>query len=281
VEKLWDDGGWRHGCPRLARRPDSAIVRVRLLIEFSASGKVSARSRYEPVRARLLHRAGDDSVNNPDVAATASNASVHGPVNGDARHVILASRSPARIALLTGANVRFIARAAEIDEREVETPLVAAGASPGEIAAALAEAKALAVAKSAGTDAIVIGADQTLDLDGRRWVKPATLSTARNQLARLSGRRHTLHSAVAAARAGAIVWRHVESPTLTMRPLTPSAIDAYLAAAGEAALASVGAYQIEGRGIQLFERIDGDYFAILGLPLLPVLAFLRREGAIS
>jgi len=130
-------------------------------------------------------------------------------------------------------------------------------------------------------DAIVVGADQTLDLDGRHWGKPVDVVEAREQLARLSGRTHLLHTAAAAARDGAVIWRHFCTASLTMRPLTAALIDAHLARVGAAALNSVGAYQIEGAGIQLFDQIDGDYFAILGLPLLPLLGFLRREGAIE
>ena len=130
-------------------------------------------------------------------------------------------------------------------------------------------------------EALVIGADQTLDVDGNRWTKPATVAEAREQLARLSGHAHQLHSAVAVARDGAVAWRHRDSAQLTMRPLSATMIDAYLAEVGDAALASVGAYQIEGPGIRLFDRIDGDYFTILGLPLLPLLAYLRGEGAIA
>jgi septum formation protein len=194
--------------------------------------------------------------------------------------LVLASASPARSALLAAAGLAFGVTPAAIDERAVEIPLVAGGASPADLAAALAEAKAVAVSHTAG-NAFVVGADQTLDLDGNRWTKPASLAEAREQLARLSGREHRLHSAVAVARGGRMIWHHVASAGLTMRPLTAAAIDAYLADVGKAALASVGAYQIEGPGIRLFERIDGDYFAILGLPLLPLLKYLRGEGEIA
>jgi len=194
--------------------------------------------------------------------------------------IVLASASPARRALLAAAGVRFTVHPAAIDERAVEIPLIAGGASPADVAAALAEAKAVAVSRAAD-DALVIGADQTLDLDGTRWTKPANMAEAREQLARLSGREHRLHSAVAVARAGRVLWLHAESAGLTMRALSATAVDAYLADTGDAVLESVGAYQIEGPGIRLFERIDGDYFAILGLPLLPLLAYLRGEGEIA
>ena len=194
--------------------------------------------------------------------------------------IILATASASRCAILKNAGVQFAAKPAGIDEREIEAPLAAIGKSPAEIAMALAEAKALAVA-SAESDAVVIGADQVLDADGQRWNKPANLAEARDQLLALSGRTHALQSAIAIAEKDKLVWRHHEAARMTLRHLTPEIVDAYLAEVGETALSSVGAYQIEGPGIRLFERIDGDYFAILGLPLLPLLAFLREEGAIT
>ena len=194
--------------------------------------------------------------------------------------LVLASASPTRRRLLAAAGVAVDIRPAPIDERAAEAPLLAARVAPRDIAMALAAAKALA-ASEAAPDALVIGADQTLDVDGERLTKPADMEAARRQLLTLSGRPHQLHSAVACARAGTILWQHVESATLEMRHLTPAAIGRYLAAAGDDALASVGAYQLERRGIQLFERIDGDFFAILGLPLLPLLAFLRAERVLE
>jgi len=194
--------------------------------------------------------------------------------------IILASASPSRIALMTAAAIPFTARAAPIDERMIEAPLIAAGTGAADIAADLAKAKALAVGHDV-PEAIVIGADQTLELDGDLWTKPKDLAEARAQLARLSGRTHALHTAAAAARHGAITWRQSVSARLTMRPLTAAAIDAYLARVGDTALTSVGAYRIEGPGIQLFDAIDGDYFAILGLPLLPLIGYLRAEGALA
>jgi septum formation protein len=194
--------------------------------------------------------------------------------------IVLASASPTRIALLRNAGIEFSAMPAKIDERAVEAPLVASAKPPAEIAAALAEAKALSVAASE-REAFVIGADQVLAADGRVWHKPASLAEARNQIMGLSGRTHELHSAVVVVRKGAVAWRHGESVRMTMRSLAADAVDGYLARAGEGALKSVGAYQVEGPGIQLFERIDGDYFAILGLPLLPLLHFLRGAGAIT
>jgi septum formation protein len=194
--------------------------------------------------------------------------------------IILASASSARIRLLTDAGIAFEARPAPIDERDVEEPLIKDAVAPAGIAEALAAAKALAF-RDIGGDALVVGADQVLDCDGRRWTKPGSLAEAKAQLEALAGRTHRLHSAVAAVRSGAVVWRHIATATMTMRSLSPQFVDLYLARVGAAALTSVGAYQIEGPGIQLFEEIEGDYFAILGLPLLPLLAFLRRQGEIE
>jgi septum formation protein len=193
---------------------------------------------------------------------------------------VLASRSAARIALLSGAGVVFTAAASTVEERAVEAPLIAGGASPAGVAAALADAKAMDLSHRMA-DALVIGADQTLELDGNRWTKPETMAMAREQLARLSGRAHQLHSAVAIARGGTVTWRHRATATLTVRPLSAATIDAYLAEVGDVALSSVGAYQLEGTGVRLFERVEGDYFTILGLPLLPLLARLREEGVLA
>jgi septum formation protein len=193
--------------------------------------------------------------------------------------IVLASASPTRIALLRNAGLEFTAVAAQIDERAIEAALAASARPPAEIAAALAEAKALSVVASRA-GALVIGADQVLSADGRAWHKPSSIGEARDQLIALSGRTHELHSAIAVAREGTIGWRHSETVRLTMRPLTAGFIDDYLSRVGREALRSVGSYQIEGPGIQLFERIAGDYFAILGLPLLPLLAYLRNAGAI-
>jgi septum formation protein len=194
--------------------------------------------------------------------------------------LVLASASAARAAMLAGAGLSFDRDPARIDERAAEAPLRATGAGPADVAELLAEAKALDVSER-HPGALVIGADQTLGLGDERFDKPADMEAARRQLLALSGRTHTLHSAVAVARDGAVLWRELASADLTMRPLTPAFIGHYLAVVGDAALASVGCYQLEGRGAQLFERIDGDYFTVLGLPLLPLLGFLRREGVIE
>ncbi len=194
--------------------------------------------------------------------------------------LVLASASPARRALLKNAGLDFDVVPAEIDERAAEQPLAESGAPPEDIALTLAMAKAASVGERRPGD-LVIGADQVLAFEDERMSKPTDMEAARRQLLKLSGQTHSLHTAVACARGEAIVWQHVETAHLTMRKLEPAFVGRYLAAAGPEALTSVGAYQIEGRGIQLFDRIDGDYFAILGLPLLPLLAFLRGEGIVE
>lgn len=194
--------------------------------------------------------------------------------------LVLASASRSRQTLLTNAGIAFEAVPAPIDERAAEAPLLAAGAPLADVALALAMAKATAVSEQHGAD-LVVGADQVLAFEGERLVKPETMEAARAQLLRLAGKTHTLHAAVVCAHNGEIVWQHVEAAHLTMRPLSPGFVGRYLAAIGDKALESVGAYQLEGHGIQLFDKVDGDYFAILGLPLLPLLAFLRSEGVIE
>ena len=188
--------------------------------------------------------------------------------------LILASQSRARQTLLANAGINFEAVAAEIDERAVQQ---GSGLSaPGEIAALLAREKALSVsARLSGR--FVIGADQTLALGKRLFSKPAGRAQAAEQLRALAGRSHELHSAVAVARDRKILFADATIARMTMRRLGEAEIDAYLDAAGEAVTSSVGAYQLEGLGVHLFERIEGDHFTILGLPLLQLLAFLRSE----
>ncbi len=188
--------------------------------------------------------------------------------------LILASQSRTRQALLSNAGINFEAVAAEIDERAVQQ---ASGLSaPGDIAALLAREKALSVsARLSGK--FVIGADQTLALGERLFSKPAGRAQAAEQLRALAGRSHELHSAVAVACDGKILFERAAIARMTMRRLGEPAIDAYLDEAGEAVATSVGAYQLEGLGVHLFARIEGDHFTILGLPLLPLLAFLRSE----
>jgi septum formation protein len=188
--------------------------------------------------------------------------------------LILASQSRARQMLLANAGIGFEAVPADIDERAVQQ--TSGLAAPADIAALLAREKALFVS-SRQPGKYVIGADQTLALGDRLFSKPAGRAQAAEQLRALAGRVHELHSAVAVARDGKIVFADVAIARMTMRPLDEAGIDAYLDAAGEAVTSSVGAYQLEGLGVHLFERIEGDHFTILGLPLLPLLAFLRSE----
>ncbi|TCK29953.1 septum formation protein [Ancylobacter aquaticus] len=191
--------------------------------------------------------------------------------------LVLASKSAARRALLEAARLPFEVASVEVDERALEAEAVEAGAGPQAVALALARAKALA-GSAAQVGRLVIGADQTLALGAQALHKPADRAAAQSQIALLAGRTHALHSAVAVARDGAVLFTTVESAHLTMRALDAAAMDAYLDAAGEAVLSSVGGYQLEGLGIHLFTRVEGDHSVILGLPLLPLLAFLRSQG---
>lgn len=194
--------------------------------------------------------------------------------------LILASASPHRRGLLKNAGIDVVVEPSTLDERALEAPLKETGATPADVAEVLAQAKASDVSeRHAG--ALVIGADQTLALGDEVLHKPADMEEARRTLLKLSGRTHQLHSAVVVVQDGAVLFRHVETVSLTMRPLDPGFVGRYLAAAGRRALTSVGAYQIEREGIQLMERIDGDFFAIIGLPLLPLLKALREKGAID
>ncbi len=194
--------------------------------------------------------------------------------------IVLATRSRSRAAVLAGAGVAFETEDSGVDEAALKSALLAAGASPCDVAERLGEAKALAVSARRPDD-LVIGADQTLDLDGALYDKPADLAEAREHLAAMRGRGHALHGGIVAAERGEVVWRTTETSRLWMRDFTDAFLEGYLARGGAALLASVGCYQLEGEGAQLFERIEGDYFAILGLPLLPLLGFLRAKGAIA
>jgi septum formation protein len=192
--------------------------------------------------------------------------------------LILASQSGVRQALLAHAGIAFEAIPAEIDEREIQR---ASGlTAPGEIASLLAREKALWIS-SRHADQIVVGADQTLALGKQLFSKPTGRAEAADQLRTLAGNSHEPHSAVAVARDGKILFETVSVARMTMRRLGQAEIDAYLDEAGDAVTTSVGAYQLEGLGIHLFERIEGDHFTILGLPLLPLLAFLRGEGLLA
>jgi septum formation protein len=191
--------------------------------------------------------------------------------------LVLASKSSARQSLLSSAGVPIEVQAADIDERELEN--AAASLGPSAIAALLAREKALAVERH-HPGRLVLGADQMLALDGRRFAKPPDRGAARVQLRTLAGRTHELHSAIAFVHNGAVVFDHVEVARLTMRDFSDQFLDRYLDAAGSAVTQSVGAYQIEGLGIQLFDRLEGDYFTVLGLPLMAVLEYLRQRGCL-
>ncbi len=194
--------------------------------------------------------------------------------------LVLASKSASRAALLAGAGLAFDTEPSRVDERAVEEPLLAAGADPGAIALHLAEAKALDVASRRPGD-LVLGADQTLGLGNERFVKPESVAEAREHLLRLRGRPHELHSALVLACDGEVLWRHVSVARLTMRPFSDAFLDRYLETVADEVTYTVGCYRLEGPGIRLFETIDGDYFTILGLPLLPLLAELRNRGILD
>ena len=192
--------------------------------------------------------------------------------------LILASQSRARQTMLANAGIAFEAVPAEIDERAMQQS--SSLSAPGEIASLLAREKALSVS-SRKPGQFVIGADQTLALGSRLFSKPAGRAQAAEQLHALAGRSHELHSAVAVARDSRILFESVTLARMTMRRLSETEIGAYLDGAGEAVTSSVGAYQLERLGVHLFERIEGDHFTVLGLPLLPLLAFLRSERLLA
>lgn len=194
------------------------------------------------------------------------------------RRLILASQSRARKMLLENAGLDFEALPADIDERAVQRE--SGLSAPGEIASLLAQEKALFVSRQR-PDQYVVGADQTLALGSLMFSKPAGRAQAAEQLALLAGKVHELHSAVSVARDGKALFAEVSVARMTMRRLTDGEIEAYLDQAGEAVTTSVGAYQLERLGVHLFERIEGDHFTILGLPLLSLLTFLRREKLLA
>jgi septum formation protein len=193
--------------------------------------------------------------------------------------LMLASRSEARRQLLAAAHIPFDTCAVEIDERGLEAPLRAEGVDAARIACFLAREKALAGA-ARKPERLVLAADQTLSIEGEMLTKPADLPAAIAQLERLSGRTHELHSAICLARSGDILLEAVRSARLTVRPLSPAFIATYVDLVGDAVSTSVGGYRIEEAGIHLFETIEGDQSTILGLPMIPLLAYLRDEGAV-
>jgi septum formation protein len=195
-----------------------------------------------------------------------------------ATNVILASTSAIRMQLLRSAGVTFEAVPAGVDEESIKTALLAEGLAPRDIADALAEAKAVKVSRR--LLGLVIGADQTLDFRGGLFDKAATVDEARARLQEMRGQVHKLHCGMVVARDGTAIWREVVTTTLHMRPFTDAWLEGYLERNSPAILSSVGCYQLEGEGVQLFDRIEGDYFAILGLSLIPLLDLLRRHEAL-
>ncbi|WP_420407725.1 Maf-like protein [Hoeflea sp.] len=194
------------------------------------------------------------------------------------QRLVLASASPFRKTMLENAGLRFKVEPAEIDERAVEGALTDLDAES--VASVLAEAKAQDVA-ARNPGSIVIGSDQTLSIDDTLLHKPKDMDEARRRLLTLSGRTHALNSAVVLVRDDETLWRHVSVAHLTMRKLDPGFVGRHLASVGDKVLSSVGAYQYEGEGIQLFERIEGDYFTIVGMPMLPLLEKLRDLAVID
>ncbi|MCF6369029.1 Maf-like protein [Rhizobium halophilum] len=193
--------------------------------------------------------------------------------------LVLASSSPFRRMLMDNAGLTFETRAASIDERAIEAAL-ADDATPDNVAMELARAKALDVSRDL-QGALVLGSDQTMSLGERVYHKPKDLDEAKRHLLSLSENTHRLNSAIALAQDDRIIWEHVSHAELTVRPLSESFVERYIQRCGDKLLGSVGAYQLEGEGIQLFSEIRGDYFTILGLPLLPLLGKLRELGAID
>jgi len=194
------------------------------------------------------------------------------------RRVILASQSQSRRAVLSAAGVDAEAMPSYLDEEGVKAAMRADKIPVRDQAMQLAELKAVKISQR--EDALVIGCDQMLSLDGIAFDKPHDLAEARKHLQRLSGKTHILETAIIICEGGAPVWRHMARPRLTMRPLSEGFIDSYIEAGGESLLSTVGAYQLEGLGAQLFTSIEGDYFSVLGLPLLPLLDYLRVRGVL-
>ena len=194
--------------------------------------------------------------------------------------IVLASTSPSRRALLANAGLVFTAKKPDVDERAIEAPYLKTGATPAFLAALLSREKALDVSARV-KNTFVIGGDQVMEFEGRPYSKPESREEARDHLKRLSGRSHSLISAFAIARNGEIVFEAADTAKLTMRSLDDRAIDRYLALLADEVLFSSGVYQLEGPGVQLFSKIEGDFFTILGMPMLTLLKGLRKLGAID
>ena len=194
------------------------------------------------------------------------------------QRIILASGSQSRRAVLTAAGIEADTIKPNVDEDAAKASFRASDMKVRDQAMQLAELKSVKI--SMREPGLVIGCDQMLSLDGEAFAKPVDLADARNHLVKLSGKAHTLETAIVISEEGKPVWRYLARPKLTVRPLSDAFIDTYVEAVGEPLLSTVGAYQLEGLGAQLFTRIDGDYFSILGLPLLPLLDYLRTRGVL-
>ncbi len=194
--------------------------------------------------------------------------------------LVLASASAARRAVLEGAGLHFEALPAAVDEAAIKEAAQAEGIAAADAAIILAEAKAERIGRRR-PEALVIGCDQLLICEGRWFDKPPDLAAARAQLLALRGRRHELVTAVVCHRHGSRIWQHVATPRLAMRDFSDAFLDAYLATEGERVTASVGAYRLEGPGVHLFASVQGEHAAILGIPLLPLLGFLRQHGVLA
>lgn len=194
--------------------------------------------------------------------------------------IVLASQSQSRRALLKGAGVAFDAVASDVDESLIKDASKSAGETVATTALQLARAKALAV-RPDWPEALIIGADQMLELEGEWFDKPVDMAAARRQLRSFAGKTHILHSALTLQGPGGELWSHVEPAKVTMRSFSDDFLDAYLETVGDDALKSVGGYFMEGPGVQLFDRVEGDFFTVLGLPMTPLLAALRDEGALA
>lgn len=201
-------------------------------------------------------------------------------IQAESPRLVLASASATRRALLEAAGLRFTAKAAAVDEAAIKEAAQAEGLSPADAAVLLADAKAMRTARR-DPDALVIGADQLLVCDGRWFDKPESVEAARGHLLALRGRTHELVTACVCWRHGTRIWQHVAVPRMTMREFSEPFLDGYLAAEGERVTASVGAYRLEGMGMHLFARIGGEHAAILGLPMLALLEFLRGHGVLA
>ena len=201
------------------------------------------------------------------------------PLQTGSEKLVLASGSRGRAMLLREAGLKFDIVPANIDERAIEREMAGGGKKPRpeDVALALARQKALHVSRS-HEGALVIGADQVLSLDGEIYEKPSSMEQARENLLKFRGRTHYLHAALSVVLNGRPLWGHLSSAAMTMRNFSGEFLDAYLDEAGDGVLSSVGAYRLEQTGIHLFEKIEGDYFTILGLPMIPLLDFLRERG---